>query len=959
MRKILFMAKKEFWSCFSSPLAYIFLGTFLFVSLFIFFWVESFFARNIADIRPLFDRLPLLLIFLVAALTMRSWSEERRAGTIEFLFTAPINTHELVLGKFVANLALVGLALLLTLGVPLTVTWMGDLDWGPIAGGYFACMLLAGAYVSMGLFVSSCTENQVISLIVTTLIGSCFYIVGAPVVAGLFNNHISELLKLLGSGSRFESVARGVIDLRDIYYYLSVTAVFLVLNTLSLERMKWSVEVKKPTHTRHKLTAGLLIFNFVLANFWLHGQHNLRVDLTQGNRYSISEVSKTLLNQLQEPLLIRGYFSAKTHPFLSPLVPTIRDTLTEYGLAGSDKVRIEFVDPRENEELEEEANRKYGIRSVPFHFSDRHQTELVNSYFHILVQYGDQYEVLAFEDLIEVKQNGLAGASVRLRNLEYDISRSVKKVLYGFQSIDHLFAAVTTPLQFVGYISEQDLPKSLLPFQEELKQLLKRYKDRSNGKFDYQFLDPSQDEQLAKNIASNYGFRPMAVGLFNPKTFYFYMMVQNHKKLVPIQIPETLSRADLEKNMDAALKRLAPGFLKTVGFVAPSPPPNPFGMQQRAGNSSFHLLRKKLMENYTVENVDLASGIVPDDIDILLVISPKNLREKQLFAIDQFLMKGGTILLATSPYQINESQFGMQADPTPSGLEEWLKHHGIAIDKSLVLDAQNDQFPVVVQRNLGGFPVREVNMIPYPFFPDIRGSGFHKKQSITAGLSQLTMSWASPLSVDQDKSKHVTVQPLISSSSKSWTTTNTSLNPDFSTYPNGGFSVAADKKSHVLASLVQGSFTSYFKGKPSPVFKKQEDHEKETAAAKEPQADKQEQIIDAVIEKSPASARLILFASNAFLADFTLRLSQASGTRQFLNSLQLIENSIDWSTEDHALSSLRGRGQFSRTLHPMSKQAKKFWEYINYGIAAIALCVVYVVIYRARHMARRRLTQMM
>ncbi|MEM7402816.1 MAG: Gldg family protein [Myxococcota bacterium] len=952
------VAKKEFWSYFSSPLAYIFLGTFLFVSLFGFFWVESFFARNIADMRPLFDHMPLLLVFLVAALTMKSWSEERRMGTIEFLMTAPVQTHELVLGKFLANLALVSLALLLTLGVPCTVAYMGDVDWGPIVGGYFACILMAGGYVAIGLFVSACTENQVISLIVTTLLGLLFYVLGAPVFTGLFNNSIAESLKLLGSGSRFESVARGVIDLRDIYYYVSVMGVFLVLNTYALEKMRWAVGgTRKVSHTNQRLTAGLLIVNLLLANVWLQGQAYLRVDVTQGNIYSISAVSQKLLRQLQEPLLIRGYFSAKTHPLLSPLVPTIRDMLTEYGLVGGSNVRVEFIDPRGNETLEEEANRKYGIRPVPFHFSDRHQAELVNSYFHVLLQYGDQYEVLEFGDLIEVKQNQMGAPEVRLRNLEYDVSRSIKKVLYGFQSLDHLFATLTTPFEFVGYISDSNLPPSLLGFKKELIDTLKKYKERFQDKFEYQILDPSSNQELAKKIAADYGFRPMAAGLFNPKTFYFYMTLQQGNKLVPIQMPESLGTADLQQNMDAAFKRLAPGFLKTVGLMVPSQPPSRFGMQQRRTGPSFRVLQKKLAENYTVQDIDLESGVVPHEVDVLLLVTPKDLNKKQLFAFDQFVMKGGTALLVSSAYQIEQSQFGMRANLVTSGLDKWLKQAGVTIEKSLLLDEQNDQFPVMVRRNIGGFPIQEMKMVPYAFFPDIRASGFHKDQGITAGLSQLTMSWASPISIDQSSS-NLTITPLISSSPQSWTTTNTTLTPDFKTYPKLGFKPADNPQSYVLASLLQGRFDSYFKGKKSPLLKQDDSSNKQQQQTGKKESEL-EPAIDAVIEKSPESARVILFASNAFLEDSTLQLSQMGGTRQFLNSLQLIENAIDWSVEDYALSSLRGRGQFSRTLYPMSKQTKKLWEYANYGIALLALCVVYLVISRMRKTNRRRLAHML
>ncbi|HIC28583.1 MAG TPA: ABC transporter permease, partial [Rhodospirillales bacterium] len=167
MNNILRIARKEVAGFFSSPIAFIFLGSFLAVILFIFFWVETFFARNIADVRPLFEWMPLLLIFLVAAVTMRMWSEERRSGTLEFLLTTSVKGYQMVLGKFVACLGLVAVALLLTLPLPLTVSLLGPLDWGPVFGGYLAALFLASAYAAIGLFISARSANQIVSLILT------------------------------------------------------------------------------------------------------------------------------------------------------------------------------------------------------------------------------------------------------------------------------------------------------------------------------------------------------------------------------------------------------------------------------------------------------------------------------------------------------------------------------------------------------------------------------------------------------------------------------------------------------------------------------------------------------------------------------------------------------------------------------------------------------------------------
>jgi ABC-2 type transport system permease protein len=260
----------------------------------------------------------------------------------------------IVLGKFLACLALVAIALALTLPLSLTVSMMGRLDWGPVAGGYLAALALASAYISIGLFVSARTDNQVISLIVSTLICGAFYLLGSNALTSLSGNAGSELLRLLGTGSRFESIARGVIDLRDLYYYLSIFWVFsraqpLCTGERALVRTGTGAAAPalasgggthRRQYDRRQFVAGA------------------RVDLTGGHVYSISEETRGYLRQLQEPLLIRSYFSAQTHPLLAPLVPRLRDLLKEYEIAGHGKVRVEFIDPMQNPALEAEANKR-------------------------------------------------------------------------------------------------------------------------------------------------------------------------------------------------------------------------------------------------------------------------------------------------------------------------------------------------------------------------------------------------------------------------------------------------------------------------------------------------------------------------------------------------------------------------------------------------------------------------
>ncbi|MEN8168137.1 MAG: Gldg family protein, partial [Pseudomonadota bacterium] len=952
MNNLLRIARKEFAGFFSSPIAFIFLGAFLAVTLFVFFWVETFFARNIADVRPLFEWMPLLLIFLVAAITMRMWSEERRAGTLEFLLTAPVKSYQLVLGKFLACLALLAVALALTLPLPLTVSLLGSLDWGPVFGGYLATLFLAAAYAAIGLFISARSANQIVSLILTAVVCGIFYLLGSDALTGLFGNRASEYLKLLGSGSRFVSITRGVIDLRDLYYYLSLVGVFLTLNVFALEWLRWAGNPANANHRRWGLVTGLLVANFLAANLWLAPVGWVRADVTQGNVYSISGATRSYLAQLREPLLVRGYFSAQTHPLLAPLVPRLRDLLEEYAVAGEGRVRVEFIDPQEHPELEQEANEKYSIRPVPFQFASKYQASVVNSYFNILVQYGDQYEVLGFRDLIEVKAQSETDLDVELRNPEYDLTQSIKKVLYAYQGAGELFGNIPHPISFKGYISASEkLPEVLRTLRKALDATLNELAERSGGKLDIDISDPdAEGGALAQRLKTEFGFRPMAASLLDTNTFWFYMTLEGDGRIVQVPLPEKYEQAGLERGIKAALRRFSKGFLKTVALHAPASTPamSQFGMA--AKGKRFTWLRETLTEEYNLTSTDLKSGQVPDEADLLLLASPDTLDQKQLFAVDQFLMRGGTVIMATSPFDI-ESQGTLSARKHESGLNDWLAHHGVTLEQQMVLDPQNAAFPIPVNRRIGGFTVQETQMVDYPYFSDIRGDGIEQGSGLAAGIDQVTMTWSSPITLDEQKNQGRKVIRLLESSDKTWTADNLDIQPDFQVHGSLGFPAGAQRGARLLAVAVEGRFDSFFKDKSSPLAVQEEQADTEAEPAKSDKKDdaeagtdeQKEPVITRVIDRSPESARIILFASNSFLTDKMLDLAASGLGTRYLKPVQLVENAIDWSLEDRGLLAIRGRAHFSRTLDPLDRESQVFWEYLNYGLALFGLLLIGLV----------------
>lgn len=930
---------KELGQFFRAPIAWLFLGAFLLVSLFIFFWVESFFSRNIADVRPLFAWMPLLLIFLSAALTMKMWSEERRSGTLEHVLTQPVPLWQFVVGKFLACWTLLALALLLTFPLPITVSLLGDLDWGPVWSGYLAALLLGGAYISMGLFISARCDNQIVSLILTVALAGVFYLIGAGVLTSLVGNHSAEIMRSIGTGARFESITRGVLDMRDLYYYLSLMVAFLALNIFALERGRWAGDGNPRMHSVWRWSTALVVINMLVANVWLSQISSLRWDTTRGNMYSISDATKGYLAQLQEPILIRGYFTQKTHPLLAPLVPQVQDLLREYEVAGKGRVNVEIVDPTENPQIEDEANSRYNIKPTPFRVSDRHQAALVNSYFDVLVQYGDQHAVLGFNDLIDVRFRDDTDIDVQLRNPEYDVTRAIKKVLYEYQSRGDVFAGLEQPVQLTAYVSaESQLPPELVELRKAIEAEVADVKQKAGNKFNSRFVDPDANGGAeGKRIQEQYGFAPMATSLIDPQFFYFHVTLGQGDQLMQIPLGD-YTAGSFRVALQAGIKRFAKGYTRTVGIVTPSQDnaQHHFGMPM-SSKPRFSGLREMLSQDLNVVDEDLSDGGVDGKVDLLVLAAAELLDDTQLFAVDQFLMRGGTVVAALSPFAANVSRNSMTLQNYSSELGRWLSAMGVEIGDDLVMDPQNSAFPVPTVREVSGMRFQEVHMVDYPYFIDVRGDGLSSDSVVTADLPQVTVPWASPITLDEEKTQGLTVTPLLRSSERAWLGDTTGVMPSEEQLLRG-YMPSGERNSHLLAVALQGKFTSMFAGQDSPLLTAE-------APAEEAESSPTSQPINAVLNHSADSARLVVFASNDMLSDQIINMLSSIQGGSYLNSLQLVANAVDWSLEDQGLLTIRARGQFNRTLAPMESGAQEFWEYLNYGLALLGLLALWLAMH--------------
>ena len=232
MRQVAHIFRKEFSAYFVSPIAYIVISIFLFVTGWFFF--STFFLFNQANLRTFYTLLPVVFAFVIPAITMRLISEELNVGSDEILLTMPVTHADVILGKFFASVALIIAMLIPTLAYPLTVSFMGQLDWGPVVGGYIGAIFLGAAFSGVGLFASALTRNQIIAFIIGLAI--CFTLTLIDKMLFFLPQSLLGVFSYLGADFHFQNIAKGIIDSRDILYFVSVCFVGLFGAHLALHQ---------------------------------------------------------------------------------------------------------------------------------------------------------------------------------------------------------------------------------------------------------------------------------------------------------------------------------------------------------------------------------------------------------------------------------------------------------------------------------------------------------------------------------------------------------------------------------------------------------------------------------------------------------------------------------------------------------------------------------------------------
>ncbi len=242
MSPVRVIALRELKAYFATPLAYVFLVIYLALMGVFTFYLGGFYERGQADLEPFFNFHPWLYLFLVPAISMRLWAEERKSGSIELLMTLPVTMFEAVLGKFLAAWCFIAVALALTFPIWITVNYLGDPDNGVIVAAYVGSLLMAGAFLAIGACISAANRNQVVAFIITVVICFAFLLSGFPLVLDFFSGwapqSLVDAIASLSFLTHFNALSKGVLDLRDIVYFLLVIGTWLYANAVVLDMKK-------------------------------------------------------------------------------------------------------------------------------------------------------------------------------------------------------------------------------------------------------------------------------------------------------------------------------------------------------------------------------------------------------------------------------------------------------------------------------------------------------------------------------------------------------------------------------------------------------------------------------------------------------------------------------------------------------------------------------------------------
>lgn len=428
--------KKDILSFFNSLVGYLTIGLFLFVTG-LFLWVfpeTSVLSYGYATLDGFFALAPYIFLFIIPAITMRSIASERAEGTYELLITKPINFIQLILAKYLSCLTIIVLSILPTLIYYISIYSLGaptgNIDTGAVIGSYIGLVLLGAAFASIGVFASTVSPNVIVAYLFSTFLCFSFY-AGFDFLAGVSTSDtLSDILAFLGIHSHYESVSRGVLDARDFCYFLGVILFFLGLTYLFFERDRH--------HIKGAGKLVLYILLFIIALNYLAANIFFRIDFTSEKRYTLSDVSKSVLNVLKEDLHVVVFLNGDLPPGFKRLQNGTKDLLSDLKAYAGGRIRYTFINPTEGDAQEQEqymdALAKRGIE--PTKLSVKTEAGLTQKMIYpvaVLMYREEELPINLLQNNRFLNPEEVLNNS--LQNLEYTFINGIKKITSGGRPI--------------------------------------------------------------------------------------------------------------------------------------------------------------------------------------------------------------------------------------------------------------------------------------------------------------------------------------------------------------------------------------------------------------------------------------------------------------------------------------------------------------------------------------------
>jgi ABC-type uncharacterized transport system involved in gliding motility auxiliary subunit len=409
IKLILPLIKKDLYSYFNSPLAYIILALFITVTGIILFAVQKFTLLGSSDLTPLFTSISFAFIIIIPALMMGAVSKERQTGTIEFILTQPISEAYFLLAKFLVNAFMLVLMILLTLPISIIVSNYGSVDLGQLIMQYIGALILGLCFIVISLSVSSIFKNEITTLIVSIVISALFVVSGTE-IAKVLPLRFDSIVYNVSLYSHYYYFSKGVLDIRDVLYFSSFLSAFFIISYYFLIKNKYPWK-----HPDLRKTSLITIISLVVVLFvGISGQYIPgRIDFTKNNVYTLSSETKNILKNIEDPVSVILYSSDNLPIQFQSQLRQVKDLMKDYDLTGGSKIDVAFKNPDSDKAIQSEASAA-GIQPLVFSVNSDNSAQQTVGYFGIAIKHKEETEILAF-----VEED---------TNVELELTQKIKKL---------------------------------------------------------------------------------------------------------------------------------------------------------------------------------------------------------------------------------------------------------------------------------------------------------------------------------------------------------------------------------------------------------------------------------------------------------------------------------------------------------------------------------------------------